>query len=180
MDTERYKTEVLPLKNKLYRLALRLLGGHEDARDAVQETFLKLWNLRDRLAAYRSVEAFAMTMIKNHCLDKIKARRTVSIEDVYLQPESETNTAAEERRLEVEETCRRIKNLMNNLPEQQRLIIQMRDVEGYEFEEISEVTEMNVNAIRVNLSRARKRLKELYINMESHGNQEITGKILRG
>ena len=180
MDTERYKTEVLPLKNKLYRLALRLLGGHEDARDAVQETFLKLWNLRDRLAAYRSVEAFAMTMIKNHCLDKIKARRTVSLEEVYLQPESETTTSAEERRLEVEETCRRIKNLMNNLPEQQRLIIQMRDVEGYEFEEISEVTEMNVNAIRVNLSRARKRLKELYINMESHGNQEFAGKILRG
>ena len=180
MDTERYKTEVLPLKNKLYRLALRLLGGHEDARDAVQETFLKLWNLRDRLAAYRSVEAFAMTMIKNHCLDKIKARRTVSLEEVYLQPESETTTSAEERRLEVEETYRRIKNLMNNLPEQQRLIIQMRDVEGYEFEEISEVTEMNVNAIRVNLSRARKRLKELYINMESHGNQEFAGKILRG
>ena len=79
MDTERYKNEVLPIKDKLYRFALRLLGDSEEARDAVQETFLKLWKLRDKLDTYRSLEAFSMTMIKNYCLDKIKARRTVSI-----------------------------------------------------------------------------------------------------
>ena len=178
MDSERYKTEVLPCKNKLYRLALRLLGGHEDALDAVQETFLKLWNVREKLDACRSVEAFAMTMTKNYCLDKLRARRTISIEGTCLQAESYTNTDVHEHRFEVEDTFRRVKNLMMGLPEQQRLIIQLRDVEGYDFQEISEIMEMNINAVRVNLSRGRRRLRELYIKKEGYGNQKIARKIL--
>lgn len=180
MDAERYKKEVLPLKDKLFRLSLRLLGDTDEAKDAVQETFLKLWNLRDKLSLYRSVEAFAMTMIKNYCLDKIKFRRTVSLEQVYFQPETEENTF-QERRFEIESAYNRVKKLMDYLPEQQRMIIQLRDVEGYEFEEISEITDMNVNAIRVNLSRARKRVKELYLNNknnENTGNKGFAGKVL--
>lgn len=180
MDTERYKREVLPLKDKLYRFALRLLGDSEEARDAVQETFLKLWNLRNRLDMYRSLEAFSMTMIKNHCLDKIKSRRTVSLEQVYIQPQSDEENSGE-KRFEISETYNRVKKLMDVLPEQQRLIIQLRDVEGYEFEEISEITDMNVNAIRVNLSRARKRIKDLYFNEQNYGKQEnkgFAGKVL--
>jgi RNA polymerase sigma factor (sigma-70 family) len=180
MDTERYKNEVLPIKDKLYRFALRLLGDSEEARDAVQETFLKLWKLRDKLDTYRSLEAFSMTMIKNYCLDKIKARRTVSIEQVYIQPQSDENDT-DEKRYEIAETYNRVKKLMDVLPEQQRVIIQLRDVEGYEFEEISEITDMNVNAIRVNLSRARKRIKELYFNEQNYGKQEnkgFAGKVL--
>lgn len=180
MDTERYKNEVLPIKDKLYRLALRLLGDTEEARDAVQETFLKLWKLRDKLDTYRSVEAFSMTMIKNYCLDKIKARRTVSIEKVYIQPQNDEDDT-DEKRYEITETYNRVKKLMDVLPEQQRVIIQLRDVEGYEFEEISEITDMNVNAIRVNLSRARKRIKDLYFNEQNYGKQEnkgFAGKVL--
>lgn len=180
MDIEAYKREVLPLKDKLYRFALRLLGDGEEARDAVQETFLKLWNLREKLALYKSVEAFSMTMIKNHCLDKIKARRTISMEQVMIHPVSERNEPTEER-YETLEAYDRVRKLMEELPEQQRVIIQLRDVEGYDFEEISEITEMKVNAIRVNLSRARKQIREMYFKTENYGNRGskgFAGKIL--
>ncbi len=180
MDIEVYKRDVLPLKDKLYRFALRLLGDGEEARDAVQETFLKLWNIRDKLAVYKSVEAFSMTMIKNHCLDKIKARRTISMEQLTILPRSEGSEPADER-YETLETFNRVIKLLEELPAQQRVIIQMRDVEGYDFEEISEITDMNVNAIRVNLSRARKRIKEMYIKIENYGyrgSKGFAGKVL--
>jgi RNA polymerase sigma factor (sigma-70 family) len=179
MDSERFKTEVFPCKNKLYRLALRLLGGHEDARDAVQETFLKMWKIREKLDACRSVEAFAVTMTKNYCLDKLRARRTVSLEEIHLQHEISANTDGQEQRIEAEETYRKVKDLMMELPELQRLIVQLRDVEGYDFQQISEIADMNVNAVRVNLSRGRQRLRDLYTKREGYGNQKITGKILR-
>jgi RNA polymerase sigma factor (sigma-70 family) len=96
------------LKDKLYRFALRLLGDGEEARDAVQETFLKLWNLRDKLNMYRSLEAFSMTIIKNYCLDKIKARRTVSLEQVYFSLRSDENDT-DEQRYEIADAYNRVK-----------------------------------------------------------------------
>ena len=73
MTTEEFKSEVLPVKNKLYRLALRLIGDAEEAQDIVQEIFLRLWSKREKLREYRSIEAFAMTMTRNLCLDKLKS-----------------------------------------------------------------------------------------------------------
>ena len=74
MNVEDFKIQVLPLQDKLYSFSLRFLGDSEDAKDAVQEVLIKLWKLRDNLENYRSILAFAMTVTRNHCLDRIKAR----------------------------------------------------------------------------------------------------------
>ncbi len=162
MDLHEFKIKVFPLKNKLYRLAKRLLDDPEDAQDIVQETFIKLWNRREKLDEYRSVEALAIVTTRNLCLDKLKARKypTERIENLKSDiPEAET-----EMKTDLSELVNKIKEIIRQLPAQMKTIMQLRDIEGYDYEEIAEILGMNENAVRVNLSRARKKVKEIMIN----------------
>ncbi len=133
-----------------------------DAEDIVQEVFLRLWVRRESLAEYKSVEAFAMTITKNLCLDRMKSKdyKTEELTIVHQQ----VSHATPYKKLELTDTYNRIQMIMNSLPEQQRMIIHLRDIEGFEFEEIEEIMNINLNTIRVNLSRARKRIKEILQN----------------
>jgi RNA polymerase sigma-70 factor (ECF subfamily) len=162
MTVETFKIEVLPLKHKLFRFAKRLMKNMPDAEDIVQEVFLRLWVRRESLAEYKSVEAFAMTITKNLCLDRMKSKdyKTEELTIVHQQ----VSHATPYKKLELTDTYNRIQMIMNSLPEQQRMIIHLRDIEGFEFEEIEEIMNINLNTIRVNLSRARKRIKEILQN----------------
>ncbi len=172
MERNRFKEEVLPLKNKLYRFAYSLLGDREEGQDAVQDVFIKLWNIRDKLNELNSIEAFAMKVTKNHCLDIIKSRRTVSFEEtkslLFLQNEDDSI----EKSAELKDTANHIKQMMSFLPVQQKMIMQLRDIEGYEFDEIERALGISINTIRVNLSRARKKIRELYIKSLNNGSEK--------
>jgi RNA polymerase sigma factor (sigma-70 family) len=74
---------VLPFKDKLYRLAKRILVSSDEAEDAVQEVYLKLWKGRERIQKYKSPEAFAMTMTKNYCLDRLKSKQASNLKIVH-------------------------------------------------------------------------------------------------
>jgi len=158
MNLEDFKRKVLPLKNKLYRFANRLLEDREEAEDMVQEVFIKLWNRRDKLDEYRSVEALAMVTIKNLCLDKLKSRKIKS--ERMMDLKNEMIDSQQDQKKDLTDIIFKIHQIIQTLPEQQRLIIQLRDIEGYDFEEIAELLDMNENAVRVNLSRARKKIRE--------------------
>jgi len=181
MNLEEFKIKVLPLQDKLYAFSFRLMGNTEDARDIVQEIFVKLWRMREKLHTYRSLDAFSMTMTRNLCLDKLRARRTVSMEGQYI-PEEDVSQRPPDEILETADAAKRAIHIIKGLPEQQRTVIHLRDVEGYEYDEIGQVTGMNVNNVRVVLSRARKKVREellkIYMNHENPGNRTITGKIL--
>ncbi len=166
MTLERFKIEVFPLKNKLYRLAKRFLEDHEDAQDIIQEVFIKLWNRKDKLEEYRSVEALAMVTTRNLCLDKLKARKFTieKIENIQEQVDEDDTEISNEQN----EMVRRIHKVIKTLPEAQQTIIHLRDIEGYEFDEIGKILGMNQNAIRVNLSRARKKVRELIVNEKKY------------
>jgi RNA polymerase sigma factor (sigma-70 family) len=159
MTLPEFKIKVFPLKDKLFRFAKRMLERTEEAEDIVQEVFIKLWNKRDTLDEYRSVEALAMIATKNMCLDRLKAKR-YPVENMEDHRGFLEQLPAESRP-DHSDLIHGIHAAMKTLPEQQRMIVHMRDVEGYEFSEIAEVMEMNENAIRVALSRARKRIREL-------------------
>ena len=139
-----------------------MLENHEDAQDIVQEVFIKLWNLREKLDEYRSVEALAVVMTRNMCLDKLKVKR-YPVENLD-NLKTDIQETEKETQPDLSEIVRKIHQLIRTLPEQQQTIIQLRDIEGYDFEEIAEIMEMNENAVRVNLSRARKRIREILIN----------------
>jgi len=160
----------MPLKDKLFRLARRILDEIE-AEDIVQDVYIKLWAKRDEIEQYRSIEAFAMVATKNLCLDKLKSKayQNNKITD-WNEP---IESRSPHRIAELKDDVKIVHQVISTLPEQQKLIVQMRDIEEMDYEEIAEVLKMNVNAIRVNLSRARKAIRDQVIkthNYEYHGN----------
>ena len=167
MDQNDFLKLITPFKDKLFRLAKRLLVITEEAEDATQEVLLKLWNKNEDLGNYNSLEAFAMTMTKNYCLDQLKAKRSGNLKlvhDNYIDRQPSL-----ENQLEAKDSLNWVEKAINELPEQQRMIIQMRDIEEYEFEEIAKIMNMNETAIRVALSRARKTIRAFMLKTNDYG-----------
>jgi RNA polymerase sigma-70 factor (ECF subfamily) len=144
-----------------------LLVSTEEAEDATQEVLVKLWNKNEGLDEYKSVEAVAMTMTKNYCLDQLKSKRAGNIKIVHSN--FTDREAGLQQKVEDRDTWNWVEKIMNDLPEQQKLIVQMRDIEEMEFEEISKVLEMKESAIRTALSRARKTIRETMIKTNLYG-----------
>ncbi|PKP24179.1 MAG: RNA polymerase subunit sigma-70 [Bacteroidetes bacterium HGW-Bacteroidetes-2] len=167
MQKQEFLDRILPLKDKVYRLAKRILISQDEAEDAVQEVFLKLWNAKDRLDNYTNPEAFTMTMTKNYCLDRLKSKQASNLKIVHHNFKS--NDSGAEAQLESKEGIGMVFDIMKKLPEQQRIILQLRDIEEYDFKEIAKILEMNETAIRVNLSRARKAVREQLIKKYNYG-----------
>ena len=161
MSQERFKAEILPIREKLLHIAQRILVEEQEAEDAVQEVLLKLWRMRDSLDNYDNTTAFATTVTKNHCLDRLKVKnRQDSLNDSYNAQAGNDNPYLQLERKNTEEV---LKKIIENLPTLQQAVIKMKDMEDYEVEEIAEITGTNVEAVRVNLSRARKKVREEYI-----------------
>jgi len=171
MTAEDFKITLLPLKNKLFRLAFRLLNNREEAGDVVQEVYLKIWKLRSELGKYKSVEALMMTITRNMCLDKLKSKsnKFSTLNENMLEGIQEDFMVKSEQTEKVET----VKQLIQTLPEQQKTIMHLRDVEGYDFEEILKITGYDLNYIRVNLSRARKKIRETIVNNQKHETTRI-------
>ncbi|PRX54427.1 RNA polymerase sigma factor [Flagellimonas meridianipacifica] len=167
MQQSDFLNVVMPFKDKLYRLAKRLLISKEEAEDATQEVLLKLWSKNESMADYKNVEAFAMTMTKNFCLDRLKSKQASNLKLVHSNYQDE-NTSLQ-KQLEAEDSVRWMERIMDTLPEQQKMVLQLRDVEQYEFEEICELLDMKPTAVRVTLSRARKTVREELAKKHSYG-----------
>jgi RNA polymerase sigma factor (sigma-70 family) len=167
MNQNEFVLLITPFRDKVFRLAKRLLVSTEEAEDATQEVLVKLWHKNEGLKGYGSVEAFAMTITKNYCLDQLKSKRATNLSIVH------TNYTDREpslqQKLEDNDSLNWVEKIINQLPEQQRLIIQMRDIEQYEFEEIAKILDMNETAIRVALSRARKTIRESMTKTHNYG-----------
>jgi RNA polymerase sigma factor (sigma-70 family) len=161
MSQERFKAEILPIRERLFHIAQRILVEEQEAEDAVQEVLLKLWHSLDSLNNYDSPAAFATTVTKNLCLDRLKVKnRQESLNDAYNERAGNDNPYLQ---LERKNTTEILQKIIENLPPLQQAIIRMKDMEEYEVEEIAEITGTNVDAVRVNLSRARKKVREEYI-----------------
>lgn len=166
MNKTEFTEIILPFKDKLFRLAKRILVSADEAEDAVQEVLLKLWKIRDNLKNYRSVEAYSITMTKNYCLDRLKSKQASNMRIVHSNYE---NPRSVESQLEAEEGVELVKKLMENLSPNQKIILQLRDVEQFEFSEIAKMLDMNETAVRVALSRARKTVREALIKKYNYG-----------
>ncbi len=163
MELEQFKTDVVPLRGKLINYARKLVDGTPDAEDAVQEVMLKLWDIRQRLSEYRSIEALAMTMTHHQCMDAWRRNRTDTLPIDQIRDFGQSGTP--EQLLEEKDEYQLMRNLIDSLPTLQRTIMLMKDVQEYETTEIAQITGCNSEAIRSNLSRARKKVREMYVQI---------------
>jgi len=178
MQTIEFKLRIIPLSNKLLRFAGQILKNNVEAQDVVQDTFLKIWDRKDDLDKIDNMDAFAMRMVRNRCLDLLRARQKLRVgdEELWLKKEE----AVEHDQVEMGDTTNRIRMMVGKLPEQQQTVMYLRDFECKEYDEIEEVTGLNANAIRVNLSRARKKVRDELLKTwknETERNKNIAGEI---
>lgn len=159
MTRKEFENDILPLSRTLYRFAFRFLATKEEAEDAVQEIFLKLWKMRDKLPEYNSIRAFTMTMTRNYCLDRLRKRKLEFFDDTRID-DTRTSYMNLEDRLENMEKFRIVTNIIDSIPENYRSVIQLHDIDGYEYEEIADKLKIEVSNLRVILSRARKMVRE--------------------
>jgi RNA polymerase sigma-70 factor, ECF subfamily len=166
---------VIAIGRKLYGYAYRVLRDKEGSEDAVQEVFVKLWKMNTKLEEYESVEALAITMVKNYCIDQIRKQKYVEHADSNSFSRFQDPDPSPLDNLESSETSALIYSIINDLPEIYREIIQLREIEELSYEEISEKTGQNINTLRVNLSRARKSVRDEFNKKsnEFRGNKTI-------
>ena len=167
MTQSEFLNIVMPFKDKVFRLAKRLLISKEEAEDATQEVLLKLWNNKAKIREYKNIEAFSMTMTKNFCFDKLKSKQSQNLKIVHSNYEDKQT--ALQKQVELNDSVSWVAKIIEDLPEQQRLIVQLRDIEEYDYDEIAEMLDMNNTAVRVNLSRARKTIREKLTNTHNYG-----------
>jgi len=167
MNQSDFLKVVLPFKDKVFRLAKRLLFSTEEAEDATQELYFKLWKSKEKIADYQNVEAFAMTMTKNYCYDRLKSKQASNLtlaHSNYLEKDT-----ALDKKVEHQDSVSLVHQLIEKLPDQQKIIIQLRDIEEYDLEEICKMVDMKPIAVRVALSRARKTIREELIKKHNYG-----------
>jgi RNA polymerase sigma-70 factor (ECF subfamily) len=163
MDAEEFKNRILPVSHRIFNYAIRLLNSEHDAEDVIQEIWMKLWERREQLGDVKSIEAFAFRMTRNLCLDKIKLKKPRYFDDREegsFRYEEADPRPDPENTLVLKDTVDKVNQIIGHLPEQQKTLLQLRDVEGLEYDEIADITGLEINAIRVNISRARKKVRE--------------------
>lgn len=159
MTEQEFKQVVLPLSSKLYSICLRVLQNQHEAKDCLQDVFVKLWTKREYLMEVKSVAAFATTVTKNLCLDRIKLRKpTVDIDSTLYV---ESSFYASEQAVHEDNRLALVDKAVAQLPAQQQQIFNLRDIEHLEFDEIAERLDLSPEHVRVLLSRARKRIREI-------------------
>lgn len=164
MELEAFKTNIWPLREKMLNYARKMVDEPMDAEDIVQDAFLKLWSIRDKLDAYRSVEALAIQVTKNLSIDWLRGHKQWLSETEGMELPSETSLP--DKIVEEQDAVERIRLLIGMLPPLQQTVIRMKDVEGYELDQIAGITGTHVEAVRSNLSRARKKIRELYVGIK--------------
>lgn len=167
MTQSEFVNIVMPFKDKVFRLAKRLLVSEQEAEDATQEILLKLWRHKDNMSNFKNVEAFSMTMTKNFCLDRLKSKQAQNLKIVHSNYQD--HNVGLQKEVEVRDSLSWVEKIMETLPQQQKMIVQLRDIEQYDFDEIAKMLDMKETAIRVALSRARKTIREQLTNTHRYG-----------
>jgi len=163
-----FRNDILPLKDKLFRLALRITLNNAEAEDIVQDTMIRIWNKREEWTQFDSIEAYCLTIVRNLAIDRSQLKDSQNIE---LTPETQESPDASDPydQLVNDERLRLIHQLVKKLPEKQRTIFQLRDIEGKSYKEISVVLDISEEQVKVNLFRARKKIRDGYTEIEEYG-----------
>ena len=159
MTPQAFHTDWLPLRDRFYRIAFYILENEDDAKDAVQDLYLKLWDLRDQLDLIRQPSAYGAMLMRNLCIDRIRNRRCPEPLDEKLSGKAPPDDA-----LILKESVAGLYEAIQKLPAGQRKLLTLRVLHGLSYEQIQQVTGLSGLNIRVQVSLARKKLKEWYEN----------------
>lgn len=166
MNASEFKQQLLPLNASLYRMAFKLMGNEDDAKDVVQDAYLKLWKQRESITNVSNLQAYCLTTVKNMCLDRHRAASLALVD----KPPEELPIAGDDsasRHIEQQQTTQLLNQCLARLPAQQQQVLRMRDLAGCSMQEIEKATGLTAVNARVLLSRARKSLRTQFLTHQS-------------
>ena len=166
-----FQNDILPLKNELYRLALRITLNPAEAEDVVQETMIKIWNRRDQWDEIESIEAFSLTICRNLAVDKMRKieGQNQSLDEVANDAPDRSYSSNPEEQAMQQDRIELIRRLIGQLPEKQRSAMQLRDFEGKSYKEIAAIMGISEEQVKVNIFRARQAIRQKYLETEKYG-----------
>ncbi len=168
MTQEIFKDTVFILRDEMYRFARRFVMSSDEAEDVVQDLMVKFWQKREELGQFGNLKSYALKSVRNECLNRLKHHEVKrGFADLQLH-QSELYS------IEINNLKEHIIRFINQLPEKQKMVIHLKDVEEYEVSEISEILEIEENAVRVNLMRARQKVKEQISQLMSYEQRSIS------
>jgi len=164
----------------LYGIAFRILRSQEEAEDAVQEVFIKLWKQGSKIDEYNNINAVAVTMLKNFCIDQIRKKKHFIREDPENQYILNIDNSSPYDLMEKRETENILYHIIDQLPDLYKDAIRLREIDGLSYEEIAEKTKQNINTLRVTISRARKLIRDEFnkYQYERRGIKQTDRKVL--
>ncbi|MEM9328336.1 MAG: RNA polymerase sigma factor [Bacteroidota bacterium] len=166
MSSKLYKTVILSHSDSLFRFALSILKEPEAAKDAVQDCLVKIWKKRDQLDEVDNVQAWAFRVVKNHCLDIVRgSRHTEGLEHTYTLSDGQTADFD----LLYQDQEQWLQRVLARLPEKQRQIFHLREVEEMSYQEIAQVMEITMSEVKVSLHRARGTVRSSMQKVETYG-----------
>ena len=163
-----FRDDILPLKDKLFRVALRITFDRAEAEDIVQETLIKVWNRREEWNSLESIEAYCLTLAKNLAID-MREKMDSKTEELTPEYDRTQDDANPYEQLEQKERLMLVHQLIDELPEKQRRVIQMRDIEEKSYKEIAETLDITEEQVKINLFRARQKVKQGFLKLNSYG-----------
>jgi len=171
MNKISFRHDVLPLKNELYRLALRITLNPAEAEDVVQETMIKVWSRREQWDNIESIEAFCLTVCRNISLDKMRkmGNQSQSLDEGEHDTPDQSYTSNPEEQAMQQDRISLIRRLIDNLPEKQRSAMQLRDFEGKSYKEIGQIMNISEEQVKINIFRARQTIRQKYFETEKYG-----------
>ncbi len=158
MNIKDFRHKIFAQSERIYPMIVRMLGSDRDAQDAIQEIMIKLWNCRKQLDEHPNPPAFVFLTARNYCLDVLRKRKSLRVSDIDLLGTEQTNNGHQQ--FELAELIHAIEQILSQKSPQQREILLLRDVDGLRYEEIASIMNLNVEHIRVILSRARKYVQQ--------------------
>ena len=165
-----FQNDILPLKNELFRLALRITLNAADAEDVVQDTMLKVWKRRNDWEQIESIEAFCLTVCRNLALDRLRHKDYQSQTlDMAADPVDASHTANPEQMAVQRDRVQLVRQLINRLPERQRSCMQLRDIEGKSYRDIATILGITEQQVKVTIFRARQAVKTAFQEQEEFG-----------
>ena len=164
-----FRHELLPLKDKMFRLALRITLNRAEAEDVTQDIFLRVWEQRESLGELRSLEAYVLTAVRNLALDRVAktANANVSLDDV--QTDAVDSAPRPDEDMEQQESLKRVREIMSGLPEAQRTALQLREIEGHSYRETADIMNVSEANVKVLIFRARQAVKKQIDKIENYG-----------
>lgn len=164
-----FRYDLLPLKDKLFRLAYRITLHTAEAEDITQDTLIRVWNKRHELEDVRSLEAYCLTVCRNLANDRRELSEAQNLSLDGTPCDAPDNSPEADSRMEHDERLQWVHRLLAKLPEKQRTILQLRDIEGHSYREIADIVGVSEEQVKINLFRARRWIKEQYEKIENYG-----------